>query len=154
MFQSTPPARGATIVLCCILLGVIVSIHAPRTGGDRGHGIDALSRMGFNPRPPHGGRPGNCLLSRQPQRVSIHAPRTGGDSAPAADHTLRQNVSIHAPRTGGDYQWPPDAYRLFDHRRKVSIHAPRTGGDLSVAKQTVREGKFQSTPPARGATLR
>ena len=37
----------------------------------------------------------------------------------------------------------------------ISIHAPREGGDGSVFEGTaIYNQLFQSTPPARGATLR
>ena len=56
LFQSTPPARGATIAQCVKQLVSFISIHAPREGGDR-------------------------MLSISPDMldISIHAPREGGD---------------------------------------------------------------------------
>ena len=56
-------------------------------------------------------------------------------------------ISIHAPREGGDrrHPWPP----LF---HGISIHAPREGGDFSCINHSKHKPKFQSTPPARGAT--
>ena len=36
---------------------VVISIHAPREGGDRDGGKDPNRRKDFNPRPPRGGRP-------------------------------------------------------------------------------------------------
>ena len=56
-FQSTRPARGATVALKAEGVGLIVSIHAPRTGRD------ALSDT-------------QRLMLRV---VSIHAPRAGRD---------------------------------------------------------------------------
>ena len=35
----------------------------------------------------------------------------------------------------------------------ISIHAPREGGDMLWLKNLPPFRKFQSTPPARGATL-
>ena len=35
----------------------------------------------------------------------------------------------------------------------ISIHAPRTGSDVVQLKVVYRREKFQSTLPARGATL-
>ena len=78
-FQSTPPARGATIILLSYILIINVSIHAPRTGGDRAASMFMASIKGFNPRPPHGGRPNPPTLPSKYTDVSIHAPRTGGD---------------------------------------------------------------------------
>ena len=56
MFQSTPPAWGATHNLKDANGQPPVSIHAPRVGGDLNN--ELLSRRGFsfNPRPPRGGR--------------------------------------------------------------------------------------------------
>ena len=56
-FQSTPPVRGATTLsfLCCKL--IIISIHAPRAGGDCMF-LDPIDAEA---------------------KISIHAPRAGGD---------------------------------------------------------------------------
>ena len=35
----------------------------------------------------------------------------------------------------------------------ISIHAPREGGDVKQKQKTKEQNGFQSTPPARGATL-
>ena len=35
----------------------------------------------------------------------------------------------------------------------ISIHAPREGGDPAAVKARASVDAFQSTPPARGATL-
>ena len=37
---------------------------------------------------------------------------------------------------------------------KISIHAPREGGDTASNKNAAESLKFQSTPPARGATAK
>ena len=42
----------------------------------------------------------------------------------------------------------------YSHQPNVSIHAPRTGSDTRPAGPGIRRSKFQSTLPARGATLR
>ena len=36
---------------------------------------------------------------------------------------------------------------------EISIHAPREGGDLVERLASAPDAQFQSTPPARGATL-
>ena len=61
IFQSTPPARGAT---------------AKRT-------LWTLWSGYFNPRPPRGGRQGIPRQAVIPHQISIHAPREGGDSKDA-----------------------------------------------------------------------
>ncbi len=57
VFQSTPPARGATVHIRKMLNNLVISIHAPREGGD--------SKEQDRP---------------QKQEISIHAPREGGDT--------------------------------------------------------------------------
>ena len=55
-FQSTPPARGATTVAAEAKAANIISIHAPREGGDV---LEAVVAGEVD--------------------ISIHAPREGGD---------------------------------------------------------------------------
>mgnify|MGYP003090889037 CR=1 FL=1 len=101
-FQSTPPARGATknsdysqadldhfnprpprggrllsVHLVDVLL--VISIHAPREGGDQ---------------------TAYCPFFRA--GISIHAPREGGDVRPRVIILENVEISIHAPREGGD----------------------------------------------------
>ena len=61
LFQSTPPARGATDVVQCRAPIPGISIHAPREGGDRKDKCPFRVLVG----------------------ISIHAPREGGDSKDA-----------------------------------------------------------------------
>ena len=58
------------------------------------------------------------------------------------------NISIHAPREGGDH-----GYDYTGQSITISIHAPREGGDAASKTAKWLFGKFQSTPPARGATI-
>ena len=85
IFQSTPPARGATLVLGWLWRDFEY----------------------FNPRPPRGGRPLLCD-SVFLHAISIHAPREGGDDQ-VGDNFNQRFISIHAPREGGD-----KVVRLFD----------------------------------------
>ena len=57
----------------------IISIHAPREGGD------AIS--------------GGAVVY---PGISIHAPREGGDITNTLHKFAEQTISIHAPREGGD----------------------------------------------------
>ena len=57
LFQSTPPARGATLDAGALALQLGISIHAPREGGDFGTADLYRRAFDFNPRPPRGGRP-------------------------------------------------------------------------------------------------
>ena len=58
------------------------------------------------------------------------------------------HISIHAPREGGDVL--PSHQKPRDH---ISIHAPREGGDIRRIWTHSTDIGFQSTPPARGATI-
>ena len=123
-FQSTPPARGATVKMKVRRWSMSISIHAPREGGDsRMYTLSAASKISihapreggdgginypppykedFNPRPPRGGRRFVRIVSLSLPIISIHAPREGGD--PEYGYVLGgcHGISIHAPREGGD----------------------------------------------------
>ena len=81
IFQSTLPARGATLQGIGTHRKDCISIHAPRTGSDA----------------PASGRDRRC------SGISIHAPRTGSDKCEPRGLADRV-ISIHAPRTGSDRQ--------------------------------------------------
>ena len=104
-----------------------ISIHAPREGGDHLQQGGQHPRRHFNPRPPRGGR------------------HTGERPALQAD----PHFNPRPPRGGR-----PQLLRVHvDVLRIISIHAPREGGDFVSLQQVVYcAEKFQSTPPARGAT--
>ena len=125
-FQSTLPARGATATGTVYQPGYfLISIHAPRTGSDASTQERFASRA----------------------VISIHAPRTGSDisffrSSPSVD------ISIHAPRTGSD---PRDG-KARTGRHHFNPRSPH-GERLSARACGDRPRKFQSTLPARGATL-
>ena len=146
-FQSTLPAREATVSMTECILSANISIHAPRTGSD----VDDNANL--------------CT----PYGISIHAPRTGSDASlsgkvvvnalfqstlPARGATLSgltawrgTHISIHAPRTGSDV-----CFSLSISSTLISIHAPRTGSDDFANIERKIDNVFQSTLPARGAT--
>ena len=78
VFQSTPPARGATVYNDDVVPHMEISIHAPREGGD------STYRVGITQ-----------------DYISIHAPREGGDALANFIGGV-VSISIHAPREGGD----------------------------------------------------
>ena len=238
-FQSTLPARGATappgplwrssanfnprsphgerpMYFITSARWSAISIHAPRTGSDkhadlivcddvvfqstlpaRGATVRAAAVLprgkNFNPRSPHGERRHRSFRLWQQSGISIHAPRTGSDvmdtdsvlrvrtfqsTLPARGATVAADVqergdgiSIHAPRTGSDRSSVERKSLIFTFQSTlpargatpvcafhvggnfcISIHAPRTGSDRDTLKQQLAEAKFQSTLPARGAT--
>ena len=105
-----------------------------------------ITSTDFNPRSPHGERPGRFVAAIYEFVISIHAPRTGSDNQARA-HARKGKISIHAPRTGSDddimhYLQANIAFQstlpargatadriLSNMRQIISIHAPRTGSD-------------------------
>ena len=125
LFQSTLPARGATLYRNNSNFFRLISIHAPRTGSDE-----------MFPRCPY------C------DDISIHAPRTGSDAAQSIMRARGGYISIHAPRTGSDCRAVPYApHGCFDFNPR-SPHGERRDDDI-IRRQHLQ---FQSTLPARGAT--
>ena len=127
---------------------VAISIHAPRTGSD----------------------PDRPRISRR-SRISIHAPRTGSDKQVEVDVAKNIKFQSTLPARGAThYHWQAALSQYhFNPRsphgerpacggvdiglREISIHAPRTGSDAIEAADDLVEWAFQSTLPARGATL-
>ena len=171
-FQSTLPARGATVMRCT---------RTPRaksfqsTLPARGATTFASQRVQaasyFNPRSPHGERRSTSTPRWSAPRFQSTLPARGAtDAAREADEIAR--ISIHAPRTGSDHLrrravLPADYFNprsphgerpctLADVVRgtAISIHAPRTGSDETGSSRSREAAKFQSTLPARGATVR
>ena len=126
---------------------VHISIHAPREGGDAGTDCDAIAPSPISIHAPREGGDWDNITDSIKRKISIHAPREGGDHAlDVLDSVVF--ISIHAPREGGDqYQTA-----LPEECLEISIHAPREGGDVQVGVTGMLVNRFQSTPPARGAT--
>ena len=125
-----------------------ISIHAPREGGDRKRRRSApTSRISIHA-PREGGDVRRMLKEYNVEVISIHAPREGGDGSNSC-FVNRSVISIHAPREGGDAfrQCTPPRKRYFNPR-------PPRGGRREQSTVALTSFKFQSTPPARGATNR
>ena len=148
VFQSTLPARGAT-----------VTSRGKSRGGTN-----------FNPRSPRGERLQAGRISAGPAKISIHAPREGSDlhvrdqfgadpafqsTLPARGATRTQHLLFlfglvfqsTLPARGAT-----DAAFTFPFRFSISIHAPREGSDCRPKNIQPCRQEFQSTLPARGAT--
>ena len=79
LFQSTPPARGATRLYRYLWPASVISIHAPREGGDLLQMIMFCGRLRFQSTPPARGATFPQSLPDLSSDISIHAPREGGD---------------------------------------------------------------------------
>ena len=168
-FQSTLPARGATNMPDFDKKFVVISIHAPRTGSDDGTdkrlmdelisihaprtGSDGRASKGarfslqnFNPRSPHGERPGRMPESTPARDFNPRSPH--GERPASMRYTgIRGRISIHAPRTGSDCPALRDNRVVSDFNPR-SPHGERPRGTFTSDFFI----KFQSTLPARGAT--
>ena len=79
LFQSTPPARGATFTIDDNLSISDISIHAPREGGDYTNCIYKELFGIFQSTPPARGATYDATYFKGLASISIHAPREGGD---------------------------------------------------------------------------
>ena len=148
IFQSTLPARGATVIRLAVSQWLAISIHAPRTGSDTMLAFFQILVSDFNPRSPHGERPlpflrrvdADDFNPRSPhgeRREGAGSPCEGlifqstlparGATRPFRRPRPNREISIHAPRTGSDCVGG-DA----TDEEEISIHAPRTGSDWAV----------------------
>ena len=105
LFQSTPPVWGATLPVFSAIMAIVISIHAPRVGGDRKHTEPGGGSLHFNPRPPCGGRLQAAAETAFLATFQSTPPVWGATETrfPQAGNLF---ISIHAPRVGGDLQCP------------------------------------------------
>ena len=147
-FQSTLPARGATSVAHDAVRRKIISIHAPCTGSDW-FGIPfTTDHCLFQSTLPARGATRILLPAVAATGISIHAPCTGSDKKLPVIPTSNYTISIHAPCTGSDQRRLACGLTL-----EISIHAPCTGSDCVQSRCKGKKQPFQSTLPARGATV-
>ena len=147
-FQSTLPARGATDAARVASSYRDISIHAPRTGSDWICRDSSKSAHDFNPRSPHGERPlGGVQYSRENVFQSTLPARGATCGNRRRNHN--RSISIHAPRTGSDL---PKQSRIAFQADYFNPRSPHGERPLKIAICRTFS-LFQSTLPARGATL-
>ena len=148
LFQSTPSARRATLLLLGGSGAAHISIHALREEGDSPLAPRTAAFPYFNPRPPRGGRhkdanAHNALFEFQSTPSARRATRSRPAAVPAniiSIHALREEgdgrqdrggpgqvISIHALREEGDR-----GQVLRQQRGEISIHALREEGDAGL----------------------
>ena len=123
-FQSTPPARGATMLIAAFQMVADISIHAPREGGD-----------------------GTPYIIHATVEISIHAPREGGDQTMGKPRVLTSYFNPRPPR--GGRHLPPFLAGFLDGFQSTP---PARGATWNWVLSAGPSKSFQSTPPARGAT--
>ena len=101
----------------------LISIHAPREGGDVVYAVWGSGFCHFNPRPPRGGR------------------RCGKREA----FSISYDFNPRPPRGGRHGQ-----NHAKKKQREISIHAPREGGDKSRNFLSISKVYFNPRPPRGG----
>ena len=150
IFQSTPPARGATSVFSSLQSTLLISIHAPREGGDPISPLSSLPRLkAFQSTPPARGATYSACAARRRQKISIHAPREGGDltgtrTGPSCDH-----FNPRPPRGGRQVMLCP-VFFLFSY---FNPRPPRGGRPMSVSGDRLLV-HFNPRPPRGGRQQR
>ena len=141
-FQPTLPARGATDAGRNQAAKRRISTHAPRTGSDYRGFYHLGRRRDFNPRSPHGERPGdtkritkrrNDFNPRSPhgeRHPSYYCPTRRRHFNPRSPHGERHALCC----VGGD-------------ATDISTHAPRTGSDQELRNIVTRDGHFNPRSP-------
>ena len=147
LFQSTLPARGATLHKMLRAVCRLFQSTLPARGATT-VALDILNRMNdFNPRSPHGERLCVWRSHPLPREFQSTLPARGatfdtiqecirnvqfqstlparGATIDGTDYVSVMSISIHAPRTGSDSHPLPRENRAI----AISIHAPRTGSD-------------------------
>ena len=125
----------------------MISIHAPREGGDPRPCRRGRPMRDFNPRPPRGGRRAFLYAPARHQIFQSTPPREGGDRP--YKRRPKTPLCYFNPR-------PPRGGRRWPLRRWTSIcyfnPRPPRGGRRDIQDTLYPAKTFQSTPPARGAT--
>ena len=147
LFQSTRPARGATFGSDVMLPDDFISIHAPREGRDGTPGKQQYQSGHFNPRAPRGARRVNKGQGHTTQEFQSTRPARGATILAYTKHIKQEDFNPRAPRGARRCCYPPSAYCLHFNPR-----APR-GARRGLHCPACPTRGFQSTRPARGATL-
>ena len=145
-FQSTLPVGGATEAFDNADADIVISIHAPRGGSDRGADGVEFWESNFNPRSPWGERlaPNNAVQLWDKFQSTLPV---GGATVHSATPDAAENISIHAPRGGSD------EFTRILNRYKGDFN-PRSPWGERQPLINFREiiPRFQSTLPVGGAT--
>ena len=171
VFQSTPPARGATAWISVASGRPRTFQSTPPARGATKSGRSWFAAYLFQSTPPARGGDDDVVFYVMPEdTISIHAPREGGDNQSFPLVGVGVGFQSTPPARGATaghcfggwlkviFQSTPPARgatRLAGHillMSAISIHAPREGGDPRICPSGDAPTVFQSTPPARGAT--
>ena len=147
-FNPRPPRGGRRREHDRETKWLIISIHAPREGGDTIQSYDFIHIPQFQSTPPaRGATPTGWEYPLCAPNFNPRPPR-GGRRLCVNDRLEHLHFNPRPPR-GGRRRHRQGA----DRWHYISIHAPREGGDDKVSTAGGLGGLFQSTPP-RGGRLR
>ena len=105
IFQSTPPARGATAMPIVISATSGFQSTPPARGATTPPGWRSRTDCDFNPRPPRGGRLQQRVCYKDGSLISIHAPREGGDTTEAKIFHAAPLFQSTPPARGATFLW-------------------------------------------------
>ena len=149
---------------------MLISIHAPREGSDKGDKGDTGAQGPFLSTLPARGATLCAHGVVAHEAISIHAPREGSDFCPSSRPPTKYHFYPRSPRGERRHrclsQGPPGRFLSTLPARgatptfagdapalEISIHAPREGSDRLLWEHWENlMGQFLSTLPARGAT--
>ena len=145
LFQSTLPARGATAGRLRAARLTVISIHAPRTGSDKGGAVESGFCPHFNPRSPHGERRRFSPRTKQHSHFNPRSPhgerrRRSHDGSPVL--TFQSTLLARGATVSPPTSTPTTTFQSTLPARGAT--GPQEDGQ--------RHDAFQSTLPARGAT--
>ena len=129
-FQSTPPMRGATVLIRASIFCRFISIHAPHAGGDLSLRDVIRLPILFQSTPPMRGatpitRPHSAYFI-----ISIHAPHAGGDAEGLVYPDFSVEFQSTPPMRGAT-----ESLKSSLGSSPISIHAPHAGGDAPPQDQ-------------------
>ena len=149
-FNPRPREGGDRGGVVRVKIRKVISIHAPREGGDATEVRASRGLPKFQSTPPARGATAGPIVQNHLHNISIHAPARGATVVHRTGYAI-DGISIHAPREGGD---SVAAFEIGGHNH-FNPRPPR-GGRLRFlgAENNLTVEAFQSTPPARGATTK
>ena len=108
------------------IIKLVISIHAPLTGSDRGCKFRARKWGNFNPRSPYGERPARGCVFLQDVNFNPRSPY-GERPETRANAARGSRFQSTLPLRGATPKTP-----LYRPSPFISIHAPLTGSDLQT----------------------
>ena len=150
LFQPTRPLRGATVLLCILLVGFLISTHAPLAGRDFTKGRGVISNIMISTHAPLAGR--DCVVKFN-NRFHVNFNPRAPCGARRSEPSFPRRAFYFNPRAPCGAR-PPNRVFNPSNSSNISTHAPLAGRDSQPEAYLHQSRKFQPTRPLRGATVR